>query len=609
MKKYILLALLLMVATLQTALAQGFRVYKSDGTVAQFSLRTDSIVFYDGLGSDVDFGPFTPVNQMIVGTWYKSKTESVTFNEDGTTNYIEDATYKFLPYQGTIIIYNISAAPVCVLKVHDLTAESMILGTHDNNFSVLTRAKPMILVSEIVLSETSLSLQPDEMRTLTATVLPENADNLAVTWESSNRDVAEVNDKGRIVTNGIGSCIITCRATDGSGVYAECSVSVQDVQLVTGITLNQTSLSLTLPTNKTQTLTATVQPANATDKSVTWSSSSTSVATVDQTGKVTAVAAGSCTITASAADGSGVKAECAVTVTQLVTGITLSQTSLSLTLPSNTTHTLTATVNPSNATNKNVTWSSSSTSIATVDQTGKVTAVSDGTCTITCTAKDGSGVKATCAVTVEDNTHGYIDGHEWVDLGLPSGTKWATCNIGASSTEQYGNYYAWGATSTNSNYSWSIYKYSYGSATTLTKYCWLSQYGYNRFTDGLYTLQSTDDAATENWGGKWQMPSDTQWRELINVSYTTKEWTKQNNVSGYLITSKTNGRSVFLPAAGKNEPSLTNVGYDGRYWSRSLAYEVDLPSCAYFLSFDSSSISIRNTYRCYGYSVRPVVKQ
>ena len=88
----ILAALLLMMAGLQTAAAQGFRVYKSDGTIMQFSLRTDSIVFYDGIGTDIDFGPFTPVNQMIVGTWYVSKYQTVTFNEDGTTDYIADAT-------------------------------------------------------------------------------------------------------------------------------------------------------------------------------------------------------------------------------------------------------------------------------------------------------------------------------------------------------------------------------------------------------------------------------------------------------------------------------------------------------------------------------------
>ena len=143
MKKYILSALLLMAASLQTILAQGFRVYKSDGTVAQFSLRTDSIVFYDGLGSDEDFGPFTPVNQCIVGTWYRTATETVTFNEDGSTDYAEEATYKFLPYQGTVIIYNANGAPVNIIKVHDVTKNEIIVSTlGSNSFDVLTHTQP-----------------------------------------------------------------------------------------------------------------------------------------------------------------------------------------------------------------------------------------------------------------------------------------------------------------------------------------------------------------------------------------------------------------------------------------------------------------------------------
>ena len=138
MKKLsVLAALLLMVVGLQTAWGQGFRVYKSDGTFAQYSLRTDSIVFYDNLGTDVDFGPFTPVNQCIAGTWYKSHSETVTFNEDGTTDYVDGATYEFMPYQGTIVINNASGMPVSILKVHKLTSEMLVMSTlGDNEFSV-----------------------------------------------------------------------------------------------------------------------------------------------------------------------------------------------------------------------------------------------------------------------------------------------------------------------------------------------------------------------------------------------------------------------------------------------------------------------------------------
>ena len=177
---------------------------------------------------------------------------------------------------------------------------------------------------------------------------------------------------------------------------------------VTSITLNKSSLSL--QTGQIETLTATVKPDNATDKTVSWTSSSTSVATVDNNGKVTAKAKGSATITCRANDGSGVQATCAVTVTDPnvpVTSITLNKSSLSL--QAGQSETLTATVLPSNATNKTVTWTSSNTSIATVDANGKVTAVAAGSATITCKANDGSGKQATCAVTVSAPTPGYTD--------------------------------------------------------------------------------------------------------------------------------------------------------------------------------------------------------
>ena len=592
-----------MVAGLQTAWAQGFRVYESDGMVSQFSLRTDSIVFYEDIGGDVDvnYDPFTPVNRCIVGTWWKSKYESVTFNEDGTTDYMGGATYKFFPYQGNIVIYNASDAPVNYFKVLELRRERMIVSSPDgSNISIWSRTMPVYLVKTIELSETSITLQPDETKTLTATVLPEDADNKEVIWESNNEEVAEVNKNGRIIANGIGTCVITCRATDGSGVKAECAVTVSDIQVVTGITLSQTSLTLTLPTNVSKTLTATIQPTDATNKNVTWSSSNTSVATVDQTGKVTAISVGLCTITATAADDSDVKAECTVTVVQLVTSITLNQTSLTLNVDDTTV--LTATVQPDNATDKSLEWSSSNTSVATVDQTGKVTAVALGSCTITATAIDGSGVKGICAVTVD---------YEWVDLGLPSGTLWATCNVGASSPENYGDHFAWGETTTKSNYSWSTYKYCKGSEKSLTKYCTQSEYGYNGFTDGKTELEPEDDAATINWGNNWQMPSIEQFEELINSSYTTTELTTSNGVNGCKITSKRNRKSIFLPGAGYFVDTYhAYAGNNGVYRSRSLF--TNLPSHACHFVFQSNGLI--DTYgnghdrRC-GQSVRPVRKQ
>ena len=216
---------------MQTSWSQGFRVYKSDGTMTQFSLRTDSIVFYDGIGSDEDFGPFTPVNQCIVGTWYKTKSDSITFNEDGTTDYLDGATYKFYPYQGNIVFYNAFGAPVNIYKVYELSTERMVIGdingkwNNDSNFLIINRT-PIQRVTRIELSEYSITfLHTDDTMRLSAIVYPEDADNPLVTWESSDETVAQVINQGLVVAVGDGTCAIICRATDGSGVYAECKVT------------------------------------------------------------------------------------------------------------------------------------------------------------------------------------------------------------------------------------------------------------------------------------------------------------------------------------------------------------------------------------------------
>ena len=194
------------------------------------------------------------------------------------------------------------------------------------------------------------------------------------------------------------------------------------------------------------------------------------------------------------------------------------------------------------------------------------------------------------------------DVHEWVDLGLPSGTLWATCNVGASKPEEYGDYFAWGETTTKGRYNWSTYKYFKGSSLTMTKYCNSSSFG---TVDNKTELEPSDDAATANWGSGWQMPSYAQFNELINSSYTTTTWTTLNGKYGRKISSKSNGNSIFLPAAGyRYDASLDNAGSYGFYWSRSL--NTSYSYYAYYLSFDSSNINASNYYRYYGQSVRPV---
>lgn len=178
------------------------------------------------------------------------------------------------------------------------------------------------------------------------------------------------------------------------------SVTPPDPVSVTGVSLNKNATTIAIGANET--LTATITPANADNQAVTWSSNNTAVASVDQTGKVTGVAAGTATITVTTQDGNKT-ASCTVTVPDpsadpvAVTGVSLNKSSTSLTVGA--TETLTATVAPANATNQAVTWSSNNTAVASVDQNGKVTAVAAGTATITVTTQDGNKT-ATCTVTV-----------------------------------------------------------------------------------------------------------------------------------------------------------------------------------------------------------------
>ena len=200
-------------------------------------------------------------------------------------------------------------------------------------------------------------------------------------------------------------------------------------------------------------------------------------------------------------------------------------------------------------------------------------------------------------------TTGTENGHEWVDLGLPSGTKWATCNVGASKPEEYGNYYAWGETTTKSTYNWSTYKWCNGSKTTLTKYNTSSSYG---TVDNKTVLELADDAARANWGGAWRMPTDAEWTELReNCTWT---WITKNGVNGYEVKSNINGNSIFLPAAGgRDDDDLDGVGDCGGYWSGSLG--ADYPYYAWIVLFYSDDVgrSDDDGRRYYGLSVRPVL--
>ncbi len=201
----------------------------------------------------------------------------------------------------------------------------------------------------------------------------------------------------------------------------------------------------------------------------------------------------------------------------------------------------------------------------------------------------------------EEATTGTENGHDWVSLGLPSGTKWATCNVGATKPEEYGNYYAWGETTTKNDYSWATYKYGSGY-DALTKYNTDSNYG---TVDNKTTLEASDDAATTNWGSAWRMPTDGEWTELReNCEWKWTDSYQTTGVAGYWVTGK-NGNTIFLPAAGcRNIDYLVSAGNSGNYWSSSLS--AGYPGNAWYANFRSDSV-LRYYYdRYFGLSVRPV---
>lgn len=190
------------------------------------------------------------------------------------------------------------------------------------------------------------------------------------------------------------------------------------------------------------------------------------------------------------------------------------------------------------------------------------------------------------------------NGYEWVDLGLS--VKWATQNVGAVRPEGYGDYFAWGETTTNNSYPDGIYKW--GGWKTLTKYCTDSYYG---TVDNKTKLELEDDAARANWGGAWRMPTKKEWTELHDkCAWKWTEDYKGIGVRGYVVTSLTNGNAIFLPAAGCYYGHLVDGGEEGYYWSSSL--DTSEPSDAYTMEFTSSSTKIDDSRREYGLPVRPV---
>ncbi len=195
--------------------------------------------------------------------------------------------------------------------------------------------------------------------------------------------------------------------------------------------------------------------------------------------------------------------------------------------------------------------------------------------------------------------------HETVDLGLPSGIRWATCNVGASAPHETGCYFAWGETAPKATYDWDTYKWCKGSENTLTKYCNNFSYGSNGFADNKVFLDAEDDATIANWGGGYRMPTYGEFMELSEKCTWT--WETSNGVRGYTVTG-TNGNSIFLPAAGyRYGSSFYGYGSGGCLWSATLGS--GYARSAYYLYFGCGFRSVcRNYGRYFGFPVRPVAE-
>lgn len=194
----------------------------------------------------------------------------------------------------------------------------------------------------------------------------------------------------------------------------------------------------------------------------------------------------------------------------------------------------------------------------------------------------------------------YENGHEYVDLGLPSGILWATKNVGSSSPEGFGNYFAWGETEYKVSYEESTYKW--GLYKHYEKYCTSDFYGE---IDNKTILELNDDAAYINWGGNWRIPTFKEYEELINCCtwiWGTKVTNEGLNINGYIITGPS-GKSIFLPASGER-PNNNYDGLTGSYWSCELGSD---DYRAKVITFDSKGKELDQHSRYYGYSIRPVI--
>ena len=374
-----------------TVSSNGFVTAKSAGTATITATTAD--------GSNLSASCQITVNQLVTSITLSKSSATIVVDRTLQLTYTvtpSNATNKAVTWTSSDpAVATVSTGGLVTTKsVGTTTITATTVDGSDLSASCQVTVTPQ-LATGVTLSQTTANMLIENTLQLTATVSPDNTTDKTVTWSSSNTAVVTVSSTGLVTAKSVGNATITVTTADGSNKSATCQVTVNP-RLVTGITLNKTTA--TLNNGETVQLTATVTPGNATNPAVTWTSSNISVATVSGSGLVTAKGRGTATITATTTDGTNLSATCEITVNQLATSISLSQTTASIVVDK--TLQLTATVSPSNANNKTVAWTSSNTAIATVDNTGLVTAKSVGSATITATTTDGTNLSATCQVTV-----------------------------------------------------------------------------------------------------------------------------------------------------------------------------------------------------------------
>ena len=319
---------------------------------------------------------------------------------------------------------------------------------------------------------------------------------------------------------------------------------------------------------------------------------------------MTAIKSGKTTITVTSEDG-GFTAKCEVLVKVWqavdITGITLSPDPLEVRLGETEQAVITAEITPANATNKTLLWTSDDELVATVSPDGTVTAVHYGDCLITASADDGSGVKGRCRVYVLPPL-GSV--HMGIVMTREDGTKynlfWAESNLGTTSPNMPGDYFAWGETEPKEIYTWPYYKWGNSESGPFSKYDPdSSDENVNKTV-----LDPEDDAAHVILGGKWRMPTEAEWTELLDKCYRMER--KDSGLTIYATGS--NGSKgddyIFLPACGFKYGNTPYNDPRGLYWSSSLTtYD---PSTAQAMVILDTSQGIFPINRSYGCSIRPV---